>query len=106
FQERERTAPRSAAAQLFPGRPYRRKIGPGSAAVLKKHRLAHGQSHDVFHRVVHVLNETGAALRILVLRPRALGLSGLAIVKIISRARVLAHAVLMIQTGVEPNRLI
>ena len=82
------------------------KIGAGAAAVFEEHRLAHRQPHDVFHRVVDRLNETGAALRIFVLRRGALGLSSLAIVEIISSPGVFPDAVLVIKPDVEPDRAV
>src|SRR5206468_11801515 len=82
------------------------KMRAGAAAVLEKHGFAHGQPHDVFHRVAHALDKAGATLWILVLRWRPFGFAGLAIVKIISGAAVLAHTVLMIQSNVEPDRRI
>ena len=87
FQERKRPARFPAAAQFFPRAPQRRKIASGAAAVLEEHRLARREAHDVFHRVLDALDEAGAALRIFVLRRRALGLAGGAIVEIIPRAR-------------------
>src|SRR5207248_140497 len=106
FQEREWTARFPAAAQLLSCRSQGRKISAGAATELKQHRLASGETHDVFHRVTDALNEAGASLRVFILRPRALGFASLAIVKIISGATVLADTVLMIQTNIEPNRRI
>jgi hypothetical protein len=53
-----------------------------------------------------VLDKAGAPLRIFVLRRRALSLSGRAVVEIISRPAIPAHAVLVMQTDVEPDRRI
>ena len=43
-----------------------RKIGAGAGAELEQHGLAAGELHDVFHVVVHALNEARRALRIFV----------------------------------------
>ena len=55
---------------------------------------------------VHALDEAGAALRILVLRRRALRPAEFAIVIIIPEPAVPADAVLMVQADVEPDRRI
>jgi hypothetical protein len=52
------------------------------------------------------LNETGAALRVFVLRRRALGFARLPIVKIIADSRAFPDAVLMMETDVEPDRAV
>ena len=103
FEKRERPARFAAAAQFFSCRSERRKICPSAAAVLEQHRFAGRQAHDVLHRVTHVLDEAGAALRVLILRSCAFRFARLAIVKIIPRPRAFADAVLMIQSNVEPN---
>ena len=62
-----------------------------------------GQAHDALHVVIHRLDETGAALRIFILRAGALGLVRLAIVKPIAAPGIFPDAILMIQSHVEPD---
>src|SRR4030095_15900932 len=75
-------------------------------AIFEEHRFTCRQPHDVFHRVLYTLDETRASLRILVLRRGSVRFSGLTIVKISAGPGAFAHAILMIQADVEPDRRI
>src|SRR6266511_4460375 len=104
LQERQRTARATATAELFLGRANRREIGAGAGAVFEEHRLAVGQAHDVFHVVLDRLDKTGAALRVFILSRGALGLTRLAVVIPVAGRRVVADAVMVVETDIEPNR--
>ena len=107
LEERKRSARFAAAAQLFARAAQRGKIAASAAAVFEEHRLAHRQPHDVFHRVVDRLDETGAALRIFVLGRGALGLPGFAVVRSSCPTPAsLPMPYLMKEADVEPNRAV
>ena len=84
------------------------RIGVRSVPVpepnLKEHPLAVRQLEDRLQVVINRLDETGAALRVLVLRRGALGLAKSIIVMPVALRRVVAHAVLVMQPDVEPYR--
>ena len=103
LQEGERPAGTPPAAEFLPAGTYGTEVRARAGAVLEEHRFAVRQPHDAFHVVLHRLDEAGAALRVLVLRARSLGLAGLAIVKPIAPRRILADFVLMIKTDIEPH---
>ena len=102
-QKRQRPAGSTAAAEFLPTGSQRSQVSAGAGTVLEEHRLAGSQPHDVFHVVLHRLNEAGAALRIFVLSGRPSRLVCASIVKPIALRRVLSHAVLMPESDVEPN---
>ena len=60
--------------------------------------------HDAFHIVFYGLDEARAALGVFVLSGSAFGFVGLGIVKPITLGGVLADAVLVVKTDVEPYR--
>ena len=86
LEERERAARASAAAHLLARGADGGEIGAGPRAELEEHRLGAGEVHDRFHVVLDGLDEAGAALRIFVLRRRALGLAGRAVEEIVALA--------------------
>ena len=100
--ERQRPRGNPPAGELLSRTAKARQIGPGARAELEQHRLARRQAHDVFHVVFDRLDETSRALRKLVRRLRAA--DGVRFgVPVVVAPRTL-HAVLMIQTDVEPHR--
>ena len=100
--EGERAGGLAAAGELFPLAAERGEVGAGAGAKLEEHRLAAGQLHDVFHVVLHALDEARAPLRIFVgvLRLQHF-LGGLIPVPVAGGA---LHPVLMEQADVEPDR--
>src|SRR6185312_5861734 len=56
--ERQWTRGTTAAGQFFAVRAQGREIGARAGAELEEHGLATGEFHDVFHVVLHALNET------------------------------------------------
>ncbi len=100
--ERERAGGLAATGELLPLAPERRKVGAGAAAELEEHRLAAGEVHDVFHVVLHALDEAGAPLRILV---GVVG-HGDVVLRLVPPpvARGPLHAVLVVEADVEPDR--
>ena len=99
--ERQRAGGLAAAAELFAMRAERRKVRASAGAELEQHGLAPRELHDVFHVVLHALDEAGRPLRIFV---RVVGLIdqfGLRIpTPVAGRA---FHPVLMEQADVEPD---
>ncbi len=104
FEERQGAAGPTATAELFLARTQGREVGAGTRAELEEHGLAVRQAHDRLHIVVHRLDEAGAALRIDVLGFGTLCLAGLAIVKPVASAGMVADGILMIKADVKPNR--
>ena len=74
-EERHRAAGRAAAADGLALRADGREIGAGAGAKLKQHPLAVSELQDGLHVVVDRLDETGTALRKLVLRRGAFRLA-------------------------------
>ena len=102
--ERQRARRLPPARKLLAVRPQRRKIGARARAELEEHRFAAGQLHDVFHVVLHALDEARRSLGILV---RVLRLNGVGRVLVpVPVAHRPLDAVLVIQAHVEPNRRI
>src|SRR6185312_15003999 len=97
FQEAHRAAGTTAATQFFAAGTDRRQISAGAGTILEQHRFAVGEVHDVFHVVLHGLDEARAALRIFVLRRGALGLLGLAVEEPVALAGILADAIFVIE---------
>ena len=99
--ERKRARGGAPARKFFAMAADGRQIGAGAAAELEQHRLAGRQPHDVFHVVIHALDETCRALRKLV---RVIGLGrALRCVVPVPIARIADDAVLVKQPDVEPN---
>jgi hypothetical protein len=99
--ERERTGGLAATGELLSLAPQRGEVGAGAGAELEEHRLAPRELHDVFHRVLHALDEAGAALR------KFVGIVGhddvaLRLVPAPVARRAL-HAVLVVEPDVEPD---
>ena len=91
----------AAAGELLAVRAKRREVGAGAAAELEQHGLAAGELHDVFHVVVHVLDEAGRALGELV---RVLWLDDGARLRIPAPVALGAgDAVLVVEADVEPD---
>ena len=103
LEEGERAARASAAAELLARGAEGGEIAARAAAVLEEHGLGHGEAHDVLHVVVDRLNEAGAALRVFVLGPGALGFAGARIVEVVALPSAGAHAVLVPEADVEPH---
>ena len=103
-QERKRAAGLAAAREFLARAAQRREVAAGAAAVLEQHRLRGRQAHDVLHRVLDALDETGAGLRVLVLGRGPAGATLLAVVEVIALALAVADAVLLVQADVEPDR--
>ncbi len=103
LQERHGAARLAAAAHLLAGGADGGEIGAGPRAELEEHRLRAGEVHDRFHVVLDGLDEAGAALGVLVLGRRALGLAGLAVEEVVALAAVLADAVLVVEANIEPD---
>ena len=99
--EGERTAGMPAAGEFFAVRPQGAQVGARATAKLEEHRLAAGQLHDVFHVVLHMLNEAGRTLGILVW---ILRLHDFACDRIPAPVAFISHdAVLMVEAHVEPD---
>src|SRR5204863_173504 len=71
-----------------------------------EHGFAGRQPHDIFHRVLHALDEAGTPLRVLVLRYGSFCFASLTIVEIVAGPGAFADAILMIQADVKPDRRI
>src|SRR5271157_3556961 len=99
-------AARLVLPQLFTRASQGRKIGACAAPILKKHCLARRQAHDVFHGIVHRLDETGGGLRILVLRRRSFGLSCITIEEVIPLSAPSPNPVFVVESHVEPDRTV
>ncbi len=75
--ERQRARRLAAARELLAVRTQRRQVRPRPRAKLEQHGLAARELHDVFHAVIHALDEAGRALRVFVRVFRAARLPGL-----------------------------
>ncbi len=102
-QERHRPTRPPATGQFFMATAQGGEVGTRPAAELEQHRLAAGQFHDVFHRVTDGLDETGGALRVLVLGIGTLDGLALAVEIEITGTAAFADPVLVVQTAVKPH---
>ena len=99
--KRQRPGRAPAAGKLLAMRTQRGNVGPRAGTELEEHGLAAGEFHDVFHVVLHALNEAGRGLGIFVRVLRLAGRFRLAIP--VPVAHVALHAVLVEQSDVEPH---
>ena len=102
--ETQRARRRAAPSQLLTARAQRREVRARARAILKEHRLVTRQPHDVFHRVLNGLDETGRALRVLIVVCRAFGLVGFGVP--VEVAIGTSHTILLGKPNVEPHRRI
>ena len=103
-EERHRATRDSTATDCLALGPDRRQVGAGAGAKLEEHPLTVRQLEDRLQVVINRLDETGAALRVLVLRRGALCMTNRIIVIPVALRRVIAHAILVMQPDVEPYR--
>ena len=100
--EGERAGGLAAAGELLPLAAERGEVGAGARAKLEEHRLAPRELHDVFHVVLHALDEAGAPLRIFV---GVVGHHDVALRLVPAPvAGGALHAVLVEEADVEPDR--
>ncbi len=103
-QKGQRTRRVAAAGEFLARGAQRGEIRAGAGTVFEEHGLGGGEAHDVLHVVLHALDETGTRLRIVVLAGSALRLAGILVPVPAAFAAAVAHAVLMMEPYIEPNR--